>query len=264
MGLAFSQLRWVRRLREKKWSKRRALKYKKESLKKPSKSWEKSPKTIKKHPKKRPSENSNPLPETVCRPLRPIHSMMEFDRSNIQHVPIEYKKNGYQFKPSRHLKAFQRRCISTIDLTHLLDDNKKKWFQQTTFITSRIRKRLDAKTGQTIINSYILLKKVTIGSLGEMYVCRNLDNETEYCMKQINNTHISQTLAMNRGKLVEMNNIFLEIDFLGTIEHENIIKIHELIDDDLENRIYIIFGNFFFKSILIFNREIKKTNYNPG
>lgn len=80
------------------------------------------------------------------------------------------------------------------------------------------------------IKEYIVDKKrIGKGSFSTIYKCRHYNTDKEYALKEI-------TIDKNKNKL----NIKREFEIMRKLNHENIVKIHDLIIDKHMNNIYFI------------------------
>ena len=89
------------------------------------------------------------------------------------------------------------------------------------------------------INQYIMLETLGIGSYGKVKKCRNTNNQELYAMKIIKRSKVKKTTIDDTksgiGDVVER-----EMQILTEIDHVNIIKLHEIIDDHKSGKIYLI------------------------
>ena len=80
------------------------------------------------------------------------------------------------------------------------------------------------------IKEYIVDKKrIGKGSFSTIYKCRHYNSDKEYALKEI-------TIDKNKNKL----NIKREFEIMRKLNHENIVKIHDVIIDKHLNNIYFI------------------------
>ena len=89
------------------------------------------------------------------------------------------------------------------------------------------------------IKQYIMLETLGIGSYGKVKKCRNTNNQELYAMKIIKRSKVKKTTIDDTksgiGNVVEQ-----EMQILTEIDHVNIIKLHEIIDDHKSGKIYLI------------------------
>ena len=84
-----------------------------------------------------------------------------------------------------------------------------------------------------------MLETLGIGSYGKVKKCRNTNNQELYAMKIIKRSKVKKTTIDDTksgiGDVVER-----EMQILTEIDHVNIIKLHEIIDDHKSGKIYLI------------------------
>ena len=85
------------------------------------------------------------------------------------------------------------------------------------------------------INQYNLTKVVGSGSYGTVYLCKNIEEEKFYAMKIIKRYKL-KTIGPNGSIKTSIN----EMDILKSLVHTNIVKLHEIIDDPLKNKVYLV------------------------
>ena len=85
------------------------------------------------------------------------------------------------------------------------------------------------------INQYKLIKTLGSGAFGTVYLCENTEDDQLYAMKVIKRCKLKSIDAkgMVRYSVSEM-------DVLKSLVHTNIVKLHEIIDDPLKNKIYLV------------------------
>jgi serine/threonine protein kinase len=78
-------------------------------------------------------------------------------------------------------------------------------------------------SGDTLINKYLVLEEVGRGAYGGVYLCRNQETSKLYAMKVM-------TRSAKHGKTLA-ETIRQEIAVMKKLRHENIVTLHEVIDD---------------------------------
>lgn len=100
-------------------------------------------------------------------------------------------------------------------------------------ITTELKtKKLE--TGDRLINKYIIVKEIGKGAFGEVYLCKDQETTIEYAMKMIARPNAS---TWNDEA---SNAIRQEIAVMKRLKHENIVALHEVIDDQNARKIYLI------------------------
>ena len=81
-----------------------------------------------------------------------------------------------------------------------------------------------------------MCKKVLgTGAIGSVNLCENRDNQQLYAMKIIKRSKLKTW-----GKTGTQNLLVNEMEVLKGLVHTNIVKLHEIIDDPLKNKIYLV------------------------
>eukprot|EP01034_Spumella_vulgaris_P036339 gene36339-44829_t len=89
------------------------------------------------------------------------------------------------------------------------------------------------ESGTKMINKYKIGRALGKGAFGEVYLCTDEETGLEYAMKQINR-------PQTKWSGDEGNAIKLEIAVMKRMKHNNIVELHEVIDDQSARKIYLI------------------------
>lgn len=90
------------------------------------------------------------------------------------------------------------------------------------------------ESGFKLINKYIVERELGKGSFGEVYLCRDQETDSHYAMKMINRPPQS---AWNDEA---SNSIRQEIAVMKRLKHQNVVGLHEVIDDQSQRKIFLI------------------------
>lgn len=105
------------------------------------------------------------------------------------------------------------------------------YISEVSVVSTLSMRKLD--TGYRVINKYVVEKEIGRGACGEVYLCKNLDdNDKKYAMKIINRPHATWN--------DDANNIRQEIAVMKRLNHPNIVALHEVIDDPNARKIFLI------------------------
>eukprot|EP01035_Chromulina_nebulosa_P018133 gene18133-23787_t len=87
------------------------------------------------------------------------------------------------------------------------------------------------RSGSRLINKYLILKELGKGSFGEVFLCQDEETNVKYAMKVINRSANNDdiTAAIRR-----------EIAVMKRLQHENVVSLHEVIDDPSAKKIFLI------------------------
>lgn len=85
--------------------------------------------------------------------------------------------------------------------------------------------------GQQIVNGYVVLRTLGTGATSRVAQCMKIGSDSDdlYAMK-----------IVKRSKARDSKTIRYEIEALKTVKHPNVLHIHEIIDDERENKIFLI------------------------
>ena len=142
--------------------------------------------------------------------------------------------------PLSKLRANRQMSIASLD-------------SQLTVITARIKKtarrpsmvtRTDSVQRSTSphekrINQYVMMGTLGIGSYGKVKKCRDVNKQELFAMKIIKRSRVRKKKVDDStsgiGAAVDQ-----EMQILTKVDHINIIKLHEIIDDPIAEKIYLI------------------------
>ena len=85
------------------------------------------------------------------------------------------------------------------------------------------------------INQYNLTKVLGSGSYGTVYLCESSEDGQLYAMKIIKRYKLKSI-----GPSGSVKTAISEMDILKSLAHTNIVKLHEIIDDPLKNKVYLV------------------------
>ena len=94
------------------------------------------------------------------------------------------------------------------------------------------------KNGHKKINQYIRHNQIGQGAFSKVYRCVSEIDGKDYAMKIINKKKQSRKINFNLKK--HCNFVDNEVAILRKMNHENVFKLFEVIDDPNEDKLYII------------------------
>ena len=98
--------------------------------------------------------------------------------------------------------------------------------------------RSDAK-GNAYLNQYVVIKDLGQGSFGRVKLCLNTQNNRLCAMKCINRKLLRRKYA-GKGKDGGGRAVRKEIAIMKKLSHENVVRLHEVIDDETGNYIFMV------------------------
>jgi len=84
--------------------------------------------------------------------------------------------------------------------------------------------------GKRFVNEYTLLTQLGIGAYGTVYKVVNTFNEQVYALKSANKRQLTKSVGSFR----------LEVEILQTLNHANVIKVYEIIDDPNSQEVFFV------------------------
>lgn len=121
----------------------------------------------------------------------------------------------------------------TSDNLSKLDDNASRLSNVTKSVISR------KENGKKKINQYIVVKTVGKGSFGKVKLVLNTDEENKaYAMKVLSKRKLKKIfVGKNR---TAMQDVMQEIAIMKKLDHENVVRLYEVLDDPSCDKLYII------------------------
>jgi len=101
-----------------------------------------------------------------------------------------------------------------------------------------VRKFKNKEDGNVWINHYIVQKTLGKGSFAEVKLCKDSETGTLYAIKQMNKRELKKKQAGNGKSAYDC--VLEELLVLQRLEHPNIIWLHEIIDDQKKDHIYLV------------------------
>lgn len=150
-----------------------------------------------------------------------FHEVLNEVLSKRKEIRKQREKDQEEFLPQ--VSPMQRRMSSRTRTTSSLSE--------VTVSSTLSMRKLD--TGTKVINKYIVQRELGKGSFGEVYLCRDQDTNIEYAMKQI-------TRPSTGWNDEASNAIRQEIAVMKRLKHQNVVGLHEVIDDQNARKIYLI------------------------
>ena len=99
-------------------------------------------------------------------------------------------------------------------------------------------------TNRLIVNNYIILNVLGKGSYGEVRLCKEKNTNQIFAVKVIHKGILKKRKTQPIiGKNVLsscMDDVKMEIDIMKKLNHENVLKLFEVMDDPKVNKIYLI------------------------
>ena len=85
------------------------------------------------------------------------------------------------------------------------------------------------------VNQYTMKQMLGNGTFGVVNLCEDNDTKQLYAMKIIKRTKL-KTWAVHGTKDIQVN----EMEIMKSLVHQNIVRLYEIIDDPVKNKIYLV------------------------
>ncbi|MCO5564658.1 hypothetical protein L7F22_018324 [Adiantum nelumboides] len=103
---------------------------------------------------------------------------------------------------------------------------------------SRCAIRGEDYSGKKMINNYVREGNIGIGSYSKVVLCRNVADEELYAMKIVQKSRLRRIkVAPSETALTD---VYKEVSIMKELDHPNIVKLIEVIDDSECDRLYMI------------------------
>ncbi len=98
--------------------------------------------------------------------------------------------------------------------------------------------------GRTVVNDYTFIKELGSGAFATVYLCEKPDG-SKFAIKQFSKKGLSKKKKWNKvdGKTVmssALQTVKLEIALMKKLNHANLCSLHEIIDDDDHDALYMV------------------------
>ncbi|KAL4446413.1 hypothetical protein ABPG74_001154 [Tetrahymena malaccensis] len=103
--------------------------------------------------------------------------------------------------------------------------------------TNSIQKEIN-KEGQKQINQYTLIKELGRGACGKVKLGLDEINQKYYAIKVSNKNKLKKKLISQKSNAFTL--LEQEIAIMKKVDHPNIVKLHEVIDDSENNKLYLV------------------------
>ncbi|KAK1130656.1 hypothetical protein K0M31_018772 [Melipona bicolor] len=110
------------------------------------------------------------------------------------------------------------------------------------------RVSIDSKHGAFQLNQYKLLDNIGQGSYGIVKLVYNEEDETHYAMKILSKKKLMKKAGVfgrmipgKKGSTNPLAKVYREIALLKKLDHPNVVKLVEVLDDPDEDNLYLVF-----------------------
>jgi [calcium/calmodulin-dependent protein kinase] kinase len=183
--------------------------------------------------------------------------------THIKDLRFPKPKNLRQLASLNEAKQIQVDDIEPYDLEHIEDyletrprssslggnekvkkKRKQKIDLEPTPIVSTTKATLSRGLGKKRVNQYENIRLLGKGAHGKVYLCRNIENNVQCAVKMINKSIIKsfrRLVPPGFSQKTDVNIVKAEIAVLKKLNHPNVVKLLEVIDDPEQDKVYLVF-----------------------
>ncbi|KAJ4460536.1 putative Calcium/calmodulin-dependent protein kinase kinase 2 [Paratrimastix pyriformis] len=92
-------------------------------------------------------------------------------------------------------------------------------------------------TGEKLINEYLMIRSIGCGTYGKVKLATNTNNGQQYAIKILNKTLLRRK---RKGNVTALQNVMREMAIMKRLDHFNVVKLFEVIDDPNVNKILLV------------------------
>ncbi|GAM24335.1 hypothetical protein SAMD00019534_075100 [Acytostelium subglobosum LB1] len=96
----------------------------------------------------------------------------------------------------------------------------------------------DMDTGYKVVNEYVIVRRIGVGAYGKVHLCYHKDSNLLYAIKVISKLKLKR--MNNPFKANGYEDVMREIAIMKKLNHPNVVKMYEVINDPDEDCIYIV------------------------
>ncbi|KAL5766838.1 hypothetical protein ACOSP7_017455 [Xanthoceras sorbifolium] len=169
------------------------------------------------------------------RPMLLIPTKSNIFSEDLESAYLQDSEDGDSHKRvcSKDLLAGQNGVLSVSYMSKETQTCTKVPAKETTSVT--LTKN---SNGKKMINEYVKERKISRGSYGKVTLYRNSNDGTPYAIKTVCKSRLCK-LRMTRSESA-MANVYREVSILKRLDHPNIVKLFEVIDDQKADHLYIV------------------------
>jgi len=172
----------------------------------------------------KPSVTSEPPP------LPPLPVSMQMRRETEKLTPKSAERESLEAYTSNGMKIGATLTVSSSQKPH--GQSGAPSFKDSD-IPDWIRK---FETVMGHVNQYVLFDQIGVGAQGAVYKCLDLEKKKVYAIKALE----AASLRKRRKVGSNINSLKNEIGIMKMLDHPNLVKLHEVIDDVENDRLYLV------------------------
>jgi serine/threonine protein kinase len=100
-------------------------------------------------------------------------------------------------------------------------------------------KSVDGRSGRKFIDDYDMGDNVGKGAYGKVKTCRHKKSGQMYAMKIVDRRKLERIRKPGSDK-TEFDKVMMEIAIMKSLQHPNVVKMYEVIDDQESGKVYLI------------------------
>lgn len=154
-----------------------------------------------------------------------------------EYVPPALKMNGIRHNMVSAALDASRRNVSYDNLGLASSTSHHVWRPRHIKFSRYAIKDEDC-SGKKMINNYVREGNIGTGSYSKVVLCRNIADETLYAMKVVQKSRLRKIKVSPLE--TALTDVYKEVSILKELDHPNIVKLIEVIDDCESDRLYMI------------------------
>ncbi|KRX09884.1 Protein kinase-like domain [Pseudocohnilembus persalinus] len=141
-------------------------------------------------------------------------------------------------------------------------------YQQTALENYEVNKYVDPKDNRKVINGYKICKNIGEGAYAKVKLVYCEKDDEFYAFKKFNKFILQKKqkiVKQENGDIIYKSlwdNVLQEIKIHKTLNHENILKLHEIIHNEENGKVFLLLEYAYNGELLSWDEKIQKFKYN--
>lgn len=107
--------------------------------------------------------------------------------------------------------------------------------------THRVQTGVDDDSGLRRINQYLVMRRIGRGMYGKVKLVFNTEDQVHYAMKIMSKSILKRRRVIGRNKVTDSwENVKREIAIMKKLDHPNVVRLSEVIDDDENDKLFLV------------------------
>eukprot|EP00756_Hemistasia_phaeocysticola_P044832 Hpha_TRINITY_DN1861_c0_g1::TRINITY_DN1861_c0_g1_i1::g.170632::m.170632/K07359/CAMKK2; calcium/calmodulin-dependent protein kinase kinase 2 len=153
-------------------------------------------------------------------------SITRLDSTREGAIPATPNMTASPFLPSPCASSLGSRSMGSRKTSHVLETN--------TLV------RGEDEEGNKTINEYSVIQEIGRGSYGKVKLVVHMASDGLFAIKIMNKSILSRVKKDILGKTTALDDVLQEVAIMKQLDHPNVVKMHEVINDPESNKLYLI------------------------